>query len=65
VRGRSLPCGDSSSREMTNPARALSLLLLVGWTKAAVPADEITSLPGWDGPLPTKHYSGCARSSPA
>jgi hypothetical protein len=38
----------------------LPLALLVGWCKAAVPADEITKLPGWDGPLPTKHYSGCA-----
>jgi len=25
---------------------------------AAVPADLITSLPGWDGDLPSKHYSG-------
>ena len=25
---------------------------------AAVPADEITSLPGWSGKLPSKHYSG-------
>ena len=25
---------------------------------AAVPADEITSLPGWTGKLPSKHYSG-------
>ena len=24
----------------------------------AVAGDEITSLPGWDGPLPTKQYSG-------
>ena len=26
--------------------------------RAAVPADEILSLPGWDGALPTKQYSG-------
>ena len=25
---------------------------------AAVPADEITSLPGWTGKLPSRHYSG-------
>ena len=25
---------------------------------AAVPADLITSLPGWDGPLPSTQYSG-------
>ena len=25
---------------------------------AAVAADEVTSLPGWTGPLPSKHYSG-------
>jgi len=25
---------------------------------SAVPADEVTSLPGWTGPLPSKHYSG-------
>jgi hypothetical protein len=23
-----------------------------------IPADEITSLPGWEGPLPSKQYSG-------
>ena len=22
-------------------------------------ADEVTSLPGWTGALPSKHYSGC------
>ena len=25
---------------------------------AAVAGDEVTSLPGWSGPLPSKHYSG-------
>jgi hypothetical protein len=25
---------------------------------AAPTADEVTALPGWDKPLPTKHYSG-------
>jgi len=24
----------------------------------AIPSDEVTSLPGWTGPLPSKHYSG-------
>ena len=26
--------------------------------RAAVPEDEIVALPGWDGPLPSRHYSG-------
>ena len=24
-------------------------------------ADEVKSLPGWTGALPSKHYSGCVR----
>lgn len=49
---------------MVSTARALPLLLvLVRWSEAAVPADEITKLPGWDGPLPTKHYSGSVRAA--
>lgn len=33
----------------------LGFLVLVG---ADIPADEIKTLPGWDGRLPSKHYSG-------
>lgn len=36
----------------------LALSCCIGLTLAAKTADEITSLPGWDGKLPTKHYSG-------
>jgi hypothetical protein len=38
-------------------ASALLPLLLAG-TTADFTADEVTSLPGWDGAPPTKHYSG-------
>ena len=31
-------------------------VLGVAW--AAPSADEVKSLPGWDGALPSKHYSG-------
>ena len=34
---------------------ACSLCVVV---QAAVAADEVTSLPGWSGPLPSKHFSG-------
>ena len=37
-------------------AGLVPLLSTAAW--AAVSHDEIKSLPGWDGPLPTKHYSG-------
>jgi len=33
-------------------------VLLLAVVKAALPADEVTSLPGWNGPLPSKQYSG-------
>ena len=36
----------------------LALGCCIGLTLAAKTADEITALPGWDGKLPTKHYSG-------
>ena len=45
----------SSLLHLLAVAWLLSASLLVG---AAVPADEITSLPGWTGPLPSRHYSG-------
>ena len=44
--------------------RSLAPLLLLGAAgflcccRADIPADVITSLPGWSGPLPTKQYSG-------
>ena len=34
-----------------------ALILLIG-SRASVPADEVTALPGWSGALPSKHYSG-------
>ena len=37
-------------------AAAVAASLLAG--AAARPEDEVTSLPGFDGPLPSKHYSG-------
>ena len=39
---------------------AVALVLIVGvWqANAAVPADLVTSLPGWEGPLTSKMYSG-------
>jgi hypothetical protein len=39
---------------------ALPLLLCACVAWGAIPADEITSLPGWDLPLPSKQYSGAA-----
>lgn len=27
-------------------------------------ADEVTSLPGWEGALPSKHFSGCVHPNP-
>jgi len=33
-------------------------IALLAIAHAAVPADEVTSLPGWDGPFPSKQYSG-------
>ena len=38
--------------------RALSLVALAASAIAAPAADEVKSLPGWDKPLPSKHYSG-------
>ena len=34
-------------------------LLLFGVVQGAVDADLVTKLPGFDGELPSKHYSGC------
>jgi len=38
--------------------RALGAAACAAVALAAVPADEVTSLPGWTGPLPSKMYSG-------
>lgn len=42
---------------------ALMILQLPELTTAAPATDEITSLPGWDGPLPSKQYSGYVDAS--
>eukprot|EP00047_Mylnosiga_fluctuans_P004225 m.233340 g.233340 ORF g.233340 m.233340 type:complete len:470 (-) comp12496_c0_seq1:46-1455(-) len=38
--------------------RATVLLACVALALAAITQDEVTALPGWDKPLPSKHYSG-------
>ena len=46
---------------MMAPSRSSALaclLLFAGSADAAVSADEIIKLPGWDGKLPSKHFSG-------
>ena len=35
----------------------LPLAAVVAVALGAIPADEVTSLPGWKGALPSKHYS--------
>jgi hypothetical protein len=37
---------------------AVALAVLVAVAQSAIPADQITSLPGWNGPLPSTQYSG-------
>lgn len=39
------------------------VILAVSVVEAAYAPDEITSLPGWNGPLPTKQYSGYLKGS--
>ncbi len=39
-------------------ARLASAFAALGVALAAPSADVVKSLPGWDGPLPSKHYSG-------
>ena len=36
----------------------VAYLLLAATARAAIDADEITSLPGWEGALPTRQWSG-------
>lgn len=38
--------------------------LLVGLASGAPAGDEVTALPGWSDPLPSKHYSGYISASP-
>ena len=40
-------------------ATALIALSFVAAVQGAVEADKVTSLPGFKGPLPSTHYSGC------
>ena len=35
------------------------LLTTVVAVQGAIEADKVTSLPGFNGPLPSTHYSGC------
>ena len=38
--------------------RAFFAVVLVSVSYALVAEDEVTSLPGWDAPLPSKQFSG-------
>ena len=42
----------------TGAALLLLLLSSAGSALGAVSKDLITGLPGWDNPLPSKHFSG-------
>jgi hypothetical protein len=65
-RGDSWAPTHMGSRVAAEPGAAVSSVLL--WAVAgaqlaalaagAVAADELTALPGWSGPLPSRHYSG-------
>lgn len=39
-------------------AAFVALSMVATPTKAAITADQVTALPGWNKPLPSKHYSG-------
>ena len=39
-------------------ALALALALVAPWASGAPAEDAVGRLPGWDGPLPSQHYSG-------
>ena len=43
---------------MRSPSFALALLLTAGGARGFIAEHEVTSLPGFDGPLPSKHFSG-------
>jgi hypothetical protein len=38
--------------------RTITLLATASLVIAAIPADQITNLPGWEGALPSAQYSG-------
>jgi len=43
----------------------VAILTVLASTAMSAPAtDEVKSLPGWSGPLPSKHYSGVLDASP-
>jgi hypothetical protein len=46
------------SRSPTTMMRLLAAAVLLGAADAAIDKDEIKSLPGWDGALPSRHWSG-------
>ena len=43
---------------------AIVLLLTAKASQAAPAGDEVTAFPGWDKPLPSRHYSGCTYHRP-
>jgi hypothetical protein len=43
---------------------AIVLLLTAKASQAAPAGDEVTAVPGWDKPLPSRHYSGCTYHRP-
>ena len=47
-----------TSRSLFHIDIMLSLAVIASLGLAAIPGHEITSLPGWEGSLPTKMYSG-------
>jgi hypothetical protein len=56
-----MPLIDFECRQVSHemPLFGLPLLLLpLSLVSGAIVADEITSLPGWKGALPSKQYSG-------
>ena len=57
VLAASLLCARGRSSMSLRAALALACCAVSG-THAAIDADEITSLPGWDGPLHSRQWSG-------
>ena len=54
-----------AARRVAIPALALACLLAAPPALRAAPAaDQIKELPGWEGPLPSKQYSGFLDASP-
>ena len=52
-----------SPPSLTMPHRPLLVLSALGVAAAAPMADMIHMLPGWDGPLPSHHFSGYLNAS--